>query len=236
MKSKKTIMGIVGALLSASCIYLYSLSLNQEIENERNELISRYGGEQVEVLIAKRDIGVGETLDSFNCQKQVWIVDLLPQNAVTDFAVVAEQKTSSPIYAGEIITEKRLGNNDSSLSIPDGYVALSIPAREINAVGGAISVGSAVDVYAVGTNTTCIGTNVKVLATSNSFASSSQGAITWITVAITPDQVQEFITTAENLEFYFVLPPQNPSMPTQESHATDSNNSLSAHESEGDDL
>ncbi len=205
-KSKTIIAGVISAFICGLCVLMYMGVVQQEADNARNDAIARYGGEQVEVLVAKRDINPGEVVDSSNTYKKLWVSDLLPEGSITNAADVYGKKLASFVAVGEVLIAKRFETTSIGIDVPEGLVALSVPAQDINAVGGAITKGSQVDVYAVGTSTACLGRNILVLATSNTDESTSTQKMNWITLAVQPSKVQEFVSAAENLEIYFTLP------------------------------
>ena len=75
-------------------------------------------------------------------------------------------------------------------------------------MGGAVAAGSRVDVYATGgTSTDVLASGVLVLATSASAQESTTDAkVSWITVAVAPESVQEIVAAAQKTELYFTLP------------------------------
>ena len=78
-------------------------------------------------------------------------------------------------------------------------------------MGGAVSTGSSVDVYATGsTATQALARGVGVLATSGGTddrqASGSASKVTWVTLAIDPNQVEELVSAAQKTELYLTLP------------------------------
>lgn len=205
-KSKSMIAGLISAFVCGLCVLTYMGIVQQEADSARNDVIARYGGEQVEVLVAKRDINPGEIIDGSNTLKKLWISDLLPEGSITNASDAYGKKVASFVATGEVLLTKRFETSTLGIEVPGGLVALSVPAQDINAVGGAITKGSYVDVYAVGTSTTCLGRSIGVLATSNADEASAGQKMNWITLAIDPAKVQEFVSAAENLEIYFTLP------------------------------
>ena len=205
-KSKSMIAGLISAFVCGLCVLAYMGIVQQEADSARNDVIARYGGEQVEVLVAKRDINPGEMIDGSNTLKKLWISDLLPEGSITNASDAYGKKVASFVATGEVLLTKRFETSTLGIEVPEGLVALSVPAQDINAVGGTITKGSYVDVYAVGTSTTCLGRSIGVLATSNADEASAGQKMNWITLAIDPAKVQEFVSAAENLEIYFTLP------------------------------
>lgn len=64
-KSKKTIiLCVICGVVAAACVFIYTQSVKANAENARLEAMSKYGGEQIEVCVANRDIAAGETINS----------------------------------------------------------------------------------------------------------------------------------------------------------------------------
>ncbi|MEC4273132.1 Flp pilus assembly protein CpaB [Adlercreutzia sp. R25] len=192
-------------LCCALCVALYLGSVRGEVDAARAEALERYGGDQIEVCVAKRDLAAGEVVDASSLATKMWVADLLPDGAVTDASQIVGQRLGSSIIKGEVICARRMEASDSSLSVPEGMAAISVPAQAIQAVGGSIEPGMEVDVYATGpVSTTKLVSAALVLASS---ATSESGAtVDWITLAVAPERVQEVVAAAQNLELYFALP------------------------------
>ena len=209
-RRKSLIAGIVRGLICVAAILLYAQELNDAMEAERAQALSRYGGEQVEAYVATRDIAPGEAVSEANCEKRLWVGELLPQDAVLDLAEVQGKAIASPIYAGEAISLRRFSGGDSpALQVPEGLCAVSVPSKSVSAVGGSIAAGSTVDVYVTsGTATECIATSVLVLSTSATASEGDQSVseISWVTLAVAPDLVEELIAAAQKADLYFTLP------------------------------
>ena len=55
-RSRTTIIGIACGLACAACVFAYAQGVRGEADAARAEALARYGGEQLEVCVAKRDI------------------------------------------------------------------------------------------------------------------------------------------------------------------------------------
>lgn len=202
------IIAVASGIACAACIVFFLLSVQGEANAARAEALARYGGEQVEVCVATRDISAGERIEVSALESRLWIADLLPDNAIRDSSEILGKTVSSPILKGEVISSKRFEGTRSELDIPAGKEAVSVPAKAVQAVGGAIRPGMSVDVYASGdTTTAALARDVIVLDTSmdesGSLVASEAG---WITLAVDPDRVQEIIAASNKTSLYFVLP------------------------------
>ena len=224
MKGRRTqVAAIAFGVICATCVALYLASVNGEAERVRAEALERYGGDQVEVCVAARDIAPGETIDASAVEMRLWVSDLLPEGAATSIDEVVGSQPTSSILAGEVVSTRRFGERSALVDVPAGLTAVSVPARDVQAVGGAVAPGSLVDVYATGgASTALIGDGVLVLATSASAASDEAGGeVTWITVAIEPEAVQEFVAAAQTMELYFALPGESGQVGAGEEQADD---------------
>ncbi len=209
-RNRTVVAGIVCGVACAACVFAYTQGVQGEAEAARAEALERYGGEQLEVCVAKRDIAAGETVDAASIETRLWVADLLPADAVRSIDDAVGKKASSAIVAGEVLSERRFGDADDELDVPEGLTAVSVPAKDVQAVGGAVVAGSRVDMYATGgTSTDVIARSVLVLATSAGGSSSDTG-VTWITVAVAAESVQEIVAAAQKTELYFTLPGDGP--------------------------
>ena len=63
-KRKSVLLCALCGVVCALCVFIYTQSVRAEAEDTRNAAMARYGGEQIEVCVAKRDIAAGEKVDS----------------------------------------------------------------------------------------------------------------------------------------------------------------------------
>ena len=205
---KSTLAGIACGVCCAGCVALFMVQVNGKADAARAEALARYGGEQIEVCVASRDIAAGETLSESMIDTKLWLADLLPEGAVTSRGEIVGKQVGSGILEGEVISTQRLGRQNASLDIPEGMTAVSVPAQEVQAVGGVLQAGMRADVYAVGSSSTALlASNVLVLATSLGAGESLMSAsVAWVTLAVSPESVQELVAAAQNLQLYFTLP------------------------------
>lgn len=210
MKRRKTTtaVGIACGVLCAACVFAYLQSVRGDAEAARAEALSRYGGEQIEVCVARRDVAAGEKVDAAAVETKLWVADLLPADAARSSSEVVGRTATSSILAGEVVSLKRFGEASASIDVPAGYAALSVPAKTVQAVGGALAPGARADLYASGdVSTAAVARDVLVLATSSSGADGAASAdVTWVTVAVEPESVQEIIAASRKAELYFALP------------------------------
>ncbi len=209
MKQKQmTAVAIGCGVACAACVAVFMASVQGQADAARAEALARYGGEQVEVCVATRDIAAGERVDLSAVETKLWVADLLPEDALRSNGDAVGNVATSSILKGEVVSAKRFESARDSLDIPAGKEAVSVPAKAVQAVGGAVRPGMSIDVYSAGdTTTTAIARSVLVLATSvgesGSLVSSESG---WITLAVAPEKVQEIITASNKTSLHFVIP------------------------------
>lgn len=208
-RSRSLAVGIACAAGCALCTGAFLVQVSDQAEAARAEALARYGGDQLEVCVARRDIAPGETIDEGAVAMGMWVADLLPDGVVTARGEVVGKQASAAILKGEALTVRRIGAGlTPTLDIPEGLAAVSVPAREVQAVGGALQAGMRADVYATGASATeLIVPRALVVATSTDTSGAlASGAVEWVTLAVAPSAAQELVSAAQNLEIYFVLP------------------------------
>ena len=83
-QSHMTAASIACGVLCAACVAGFMANVQGEADAARAEALARYGGEQVEVCVATRDVAAGERLDASAVETKLWVADLLPEQAVSD--------------------------------------------------------------------------------------------------------------------------------------------------------
>lgn len=206
---KTTLAGLACGLCCSLCVGMYLVEVRGEVDEARAEALARYGGDQVEVCVATRDLASGEVVDGSAVATRLWVADLLPEGAVTEPARIVGQRLGSAVIKGEVLSTRRTEARESDLNVPLGLAAVSVPAQAVQAVGGSVEAGMYVDVYATGpVSTARIVEGALVLASSASAEGAASSSHAWVTLAVAPDRVQEVVSAAQNLELYFVLPAQ----------------------------
>ena len=208
-------VSLICGAVAVAFVCAYAAQVNTRAEQARSDMLARYGGEQVEVCVASRDVAAGEVVDASAVSVRLWVSDLLPSGALRLTTEVIGRKATSPVVAGEVFCEARFAEVPAVFEVPAGMVAVSVPAKEVQAVGGAIEPGMKIDIYATGSFATqLIGSDVLVLATSRQPGGTPGAAgmaagnqtIQWITLALEPESVEETVAAAQNLTLYFTLP------------------------------
>ena len=61
-RNRSLVFGLACGLLCMACAGLYIASVNEQAEAARADALARYGGDQVDACVAKRDVAAGETI------------------------------------------------------------------------------------------------------------------------------------------------------------------------------
>lgn len=206
MRTKRTVIaGLACGVVCAVAVVCYTQSVQAEARQERDAALAEYGGEQVEVCVASRDLLEGETISEDMVATEPWLVDLLPEGTSGSCEDLVGKRLSSPVLEGEPISSKRFEDGSEGLAVPEGMTALSLSTTPANSAGGRLCAGSLVDVYATGDSSTSLLVSGATVLEAGAQASSATG-VSWVTVAVAPDRVQELVDASRRTELSFVLP------------------------------
>jgi len=216
---KRLVLALLCGVIAAVAVLWYTTGVKAEATQSRQQALSAYGGEQLEVYVATRNIAIGETLSSSNVSSQLWLSDLLPAGALSEQADVFGKTVSVPLLMNEPVVAAKLGDLIAPVTVPKGLCAVSIPSEDVLAVGGGISAGNYVTVYAADSRTVnLIAEDALVLGTSNSAyqtadggsnlfgGSTSRPKLAWVTLAVEPEIAQDLIAASTSGQLHLVLP------------------------------
>lgn len=151
------IIGIVLALLAIALIKNYTDQQRQAIIKEANKRLEKIRAEQVPVLLAKKDMPKGTSIDQDSFEVAIASIQQVQPQAVSSLDRIAGMVTAIPISRGEQITlnklilAKEVSTAGGSLAMvtPIGKRAIAISVDNISALGGMIRPGNYVDVVAM---------------------------------------------------------------------------------------
>lgn len=176
------------------------------VENQANmaraEAMERYGGEQVQVIVATSDIAPGDEVTASNTAARMWLVEMVPDQAVYERSQIAGRKATTEIKSGEVLNLSRFKEEEHDESVPKGMCGVGVEVQDSQTASSALDKGSKVDVYAVTQD------KVRRICVSAPVISSesSSGHAYWVTLAVRPSQVQEVLSASKNSSLYLVLP------------------------------
>jgi pilus assembly protein CpaB len=214
---KRIIIGGACAVLALVGILLGYADAQRQIEEARTEALARYGGEQVEVVVARHDLAAGVQISASDVEMRTWVSALLPDGALRTVDEAVGRIVAVALFADEPIIADKVADAASGIDVPADRCAVTVPVDDVTALGGQLEPGAQVDVYLTsGTIPKLLACDVSVLATSNAGSASSSSSlfssgsstktVSWITLAVEPSSVQELIAAADGDALFLVLP------------------------------
>lgn len=151
-------LGVIAALFAFWATQRYA---EDQVALERDRMLPRGG--LVEVLVASRDLAVGDRTSAETVAVRQIPRDWLLPNALhpVDFDSVNQLAVNKSVKAGHPITLDLLRQGasvNSALQLEPGYRAVSISVDEVSSVGGLIQPGDRVDLWGVAASPTSVDT------------------------------------------------------------------------------
>lgn len=202
----RLIVSVLTGLLASALAVGYGASLTSEAERERNELLASYGGDLVSVCVATRDIDAGETLDEGNVSVEEWVASLLPADAATSLEEIIGKQATSTIPERAVLCPVYMETRSGTLDVPDNTVAVSVAVDAAHAVGGSVEPGTYVDVYVSADGITDPLCSAQIIDTSLVESASVQDDLSWATLAVSPNRVEEILAATVRGTIFLVTP------------------------------
>lgn len=199
-------MSVALGVLAASLAMFYASSVRAEAAASQSEMLARYGGDVVKVCVASRDIDPGETIGESNVHVEEWVANLLPSDAMESMRDAEGKKATSRIPANAVISPLYFETDSAAIDVPKGKVAVSVASDEQHALGGALGQGDSVDVYVSKDGVADRLCAARVVETSAGSEGERQANITWVTLAVDPDKVQEILAATARGEISLTMP------------------------------
>lgn len=193
------------AVLTAGLCLLYGQEVRADAERQRSEVLERFGGETVSLVVATDALEAGDAVSRQNTTVREWVADLAPDGALTSLDDVLDMKVSVPCAAGAPLTELNFRDEAQMPEVPAGFMAVSVPVTEKLGLPDKAPSGSRLVAYEVTDDgTRQISSDVRVLlAEASSSSVMSRGSIS---VAVKPDCVAALLTASAEGSLRLVLP------------------------------
>lgn len=139
MQSKRAIVMLVLSLLAgAAAVVLAARWLGQQA-----------GGQRATVLVATRDLELGQAITPQMLQPVAWPAGALPEGAFSDEKKLEGRVVRTSIYKGEPVLEPKLAPEGTKAGldsvIKSGHRAITVKVNEVVGVAGFLAPGSFVD-------------------------------------------------------------------------------------------
>lgn len=214
------LIALISGVLSALLIALFLGSVAYASKQRSEAALERYGGQIVEICVAKRDLKAGHRLTANDIAYKKWPVSLLAGEPILKKNTLGlrDRRLAVAVVKGQPLNRETLARNLRKLdAIAEGYTAVTLETSSVRALGGEITAGMGVTVM-----TTLPSQKAEVLVDSAEVLSSSKQAnreeetglitggsapeITWVTLAIPDELVKEVVAASVADATYIVLP------------------------------
>jgi pilus assembly protein CpaB len=184
------VAAVVIAALGTTMVFLYVHGVNNQAIHKQDP---------VSVLVAKRTIDPGTTYkaasDQASFEKKTVSRDALAEGALGSTAPLVGKVTTTTIYPGQQIIPQMFGNSGevSTLSVPDGKLAISVQLDDPAQLAGFVDAGTNVAIFltseAKGGSTRLLLPKVLVLAIGNKTATPQDSTTTGTEAASVPTTI-----------------------------------------------
>lgn len=181
-------------------------SLEAEVDRARTEALAAYGDDVVTVVVAARDLEPGEVAGSSNTALEEWAAELLPAGAVTSLDELASAEVTSRVPEGAPLASAYFEETRGAVEVPAGRVAVSIPVQASFAVGGALTQGESVGAYVSKDGVADLLVSDARVVDASVFGSGDAEGLSWVTLAVDPDQAEELMAAADKGVVSLVVP------------------------------
>lgn len=205
-RTARMAISLACGVLAVIIVLVYVSDVRAEADRAREQALAELGGEPVSVCVATRTIHPGELLDESNVAVEQWVAGLVPEDASDKLEDVVGKQVSSVIPERAVVCDAYLERDEEALEVPSGMVAVSVPADEARAVGGAVAPGDNVDVYVSSSGVADRLCSGRVIDSSARVDGGSNASITWVTLAIEPEHVSEVLAATAQGSISLTLP------------------------------
>lgn len=203
--------GLLAVMLAAA----YGEQARAEVRAERSEVLERYGGEVVSLLVAKQELSAGTIVSETNTEMREWLADLAPKGALTSLDEAVGLRLSCAVAANEPLNELDVASQEGAIDIPEGRVAISVSLSDKTGLVQSVSNGSRVLCYRnVDSSLKSICSDALVISTNGATtASSAYSTKNTICLAVLPEYVEEVLAASSDASLRLVLPAQGVEAP-----------------------
>lgn len=191
----------VAALLLASG---HADSVRAEVEQERSEMLERYGGEVTTLVVVREGAPAGEVLGEEAVEEREWLSALAPEGALTSVDEAVGKKLTSPVAAGEPLNEVDFLVDGETLEVPEGRVAISVRLSDRSGLSSDVAAGSRVQAYvATSSGVRLLTSDVVVLSATSARSGTAERTAT---LAVLPRDVTAVLEAGSEATLRLVLP------------------------------
>jgi Flp pilus assembly protein CpaB len=202
----KIVLSAAFAALAIVLCLAYGESVRAEEEARRQETLTRYGGEVVELVVATTELEEGQVVSAGDVARRDWVSDLVPEGAITNMDDAVGKKVTVAAASGAPLTRLNFREAGTAVDVPSGRIAVSVPMAEKLGVGEGVVAGDRLVAYRVADGAaTVLAKEVTVLSIpegTKTLASGSQA----MTIALEPGDVSAVLAASAEGSLRFGLP------------------------------
>lgn len=201
----RLVLAALCALASCGACLIYGESIKAQEEQARLDVLERYGGEVVTLLVATRNLEYGDIIDASAIEAREWLADLAPEQALVHLEDAIGRQVTVPLAKGLPLTQLNVRDGASGLDVPAGFVALSLPLTDKLGLSRNISAGTKVVAYSVGANSTVLLTG-DALILASPIETTAFSSIQTISLAVRPEDVSAVLGAGARGDLRLVVP------------------------------
>ncbi|QWT17468.1 Flp pilus assembly protein CpaB [Collinsella sp. zg1085] len=209
VKRTRIILSLCAGVAAALLTIMHAEFIRSEAAREREEALAAFGGEYVSVVVASRDIDAGEPIDEGNVAMESWLASMLPPAAEQNLHQVLGKTATEPIPKRAVLCPTYFKVSTATIDVPRGMSAVSISTDDEHALGGTLARGDAVDVY-VSRNGAADKICSACVADSSCLATGAVDGLSWVTLGVLPEHVQELLIANTQGTISLVRPREGP--------------------------
>lgn len=192
------------AALAVVLCLAYAGRVREEEQRLRTQMLERYGGEVVSLVVSTAQLEPGDVASQSNVTMREWISDLAPEGALTSLDDVLGREVGVATPKGAPLTDLAFRSSTELADVPAGHVALSLPLTDKLGVPRGVGQGVTLVAYAVTTEgTKSISGEMTVLAAPSQTVLGTGGQIT---VALLPGDVPAVLSASASGDLRLVMP------------------------------
>lgn len=193
------------ALAAAVLCLLYGQGVQAEADAEYSEMLERYGGEVVSIVVATEQLEAGDVISAENAGVEEWVSSLVPDDAYTSLDDVLGLEVTVAVAAGVPLTGLNFRSDGESVEVPEGRVAVSVEADDDLGLSSVVSEGATMVAYEVlGSGVSLLSEDVLVLDLPGDGTTSSYSGT--VVLAVLPEDVADVLYAAAEGSLRLVLP------------------------------
>lgn len=202
----KIVLSAAFAVLAIVLCLAYGESVRAEEEARRQEMLTRYGGEVVELVVATTELKEGQVVSASDVARRDWVSDLVPEGAITNLDDVVGKKVTVAAASGNPLTQLNFRETGAVVDVPSGKIAVSVPMAEKLGVGEGVVAGDRLVAYRVADGAaTVLAKEVTVLSIPEGAKTLSSGNQA-MTIALDPGDVSSVLAASTEGSLRFGLP------------------------------